>query len=284
MSNQIAFLGTGSMNGAIMGGLLAAGFPKTDIIATVRRRESASELAERYGVTVIASEEESDSNAQAARGASVVIIGVKPVGVAAVAREIAPVLKPGALVVSVAAAVTIGQLERELPDNQPVIRAMPNTPARLGRGVVAIAAGTHATREHLETIKRLFAGLGLVVEVPEDQMEAVGAVSGSGPAYVFYLAEAMAKAGEALGLDPQLALRLARETVVGAGSMLEEPGADPVALRRAVTSPKGTTERAIRVFDERGLPAIIVEGAKAASDRSLEITRELEATLGAEAD
>ena len=280
MSNQIAFLGTGSMNGAIMGGLLAAGFPKTDIIATVRRRESASELASRYGVTVIASDEESDSNAQAARGASVVIIGVKPVGVAAVAREIAPVLKPGAIVVSVAAAVPLKQLERELPEGQPVIRTMPNTPSRLGAGVVAVTGGTHATREHIDKVMRLFEGLGLVVEVAEHHMEAVGAVSGSGPAYVFYLAEAMAKAGEALGLDHELAVLLARETVVGAGAMLAEPGADPVALRRAVTSPKGTTEQAIRVFAERGLPAIIADGAKAASDRSREITAALDAPGG----
>ncbi|GAB3278515.1 pyrroline-5-carboxylate reductase [Sinomonas notoginsengisoli] len=277
MSNQIAFLGTGSMNGAIMGGLLAGGFPKTDIVATVRRRESATEIAERYGVTVMAWEEESDSNAQAARGASVVVIGVKPVGVAAVAREIAPVLEPGALVVSVAAAVPIAQLESELPQGQPVIRTMPNTPARLGKGVVALSGGTHATREHIATIMELFKGLGIVAEVPEEQMEAVGALSGSGPAYVFYLAEAMAKAGEALGLDPKLSLRLARETVVGAGMMLAEPGADPVALRRAVTSPNGTTEQAIRVFDERGLPAVIADGAKAASERSRQITRELDA-------
>ncbi|AMM33943.1 Pyrroline-5-carboxylate reductase [Sinomonas atrocyanea] len=275
MSNQIAFLGTGSMNGAIMGGLLAAGFPKTDIVATVRRRESASELAERYGVTVMAWDEESDSNAQAARGASIVVIGVKPVGVAAVAREIAPVLSPGAVVVSVAAAVSIEQLERELPEGQPVIRTMPNTPSRLGKGVVALARGTHATTEQVEHIKKLFGGLGLVVEVSEDQIAAVSAVSGSGPAYAFYLAEAMAKAGESLGLEPRLALQLARETVVGAGYMLDEPGADPAALRRAVTSPKGTTEQAIRVFDERGLPGIIADGARAAVERSDEITREL---------
>lgn len=278
MSNQIAFLGTGSMNGAIMGGLLAAGFPKTDIIATVRRRESASEIASRYGVTVMAWDEEGDSNAQAARGASVVVIGVKPVGVAAVAREIAPVLEPGAVVVSVAAAVSLEQLERELPAGQPVIRTMPNTPARLGKGVVALSAGTHATREHVTKVLDLFSGLGLVVEVPEAQIAAASAISGSGPAYAFYLAEAMAKAGEALGLDAELALRLARETVVGAGYMLDEPGADPVALRKAVTSPNGTTEQAIRVFDERGLPTIIADGARAALARSEQITRELDAS------
>jgi pyrroline-5-carboxylate reductase len=275
MTYKIAFLGCGSMNEAIMAGLLAAGVPKTEVTATVRGRERAAELAKRYGVTVMATGEERDANQQAVRGASLVILGVKPVGIADLAREIAPVLPPSAVVVSVAAAVSIAQLERALPEGQPVIRTMPNTPARLGRGVVSISGGTHATRDHVEKVKQLFDSLGLVVEVPEDKVDAVSAVSGSGPAYAFYLAEAMADAGTRLGLDPELSLRLARETVVGAGFMLAEPGADPVALRRAVTSPNGTTERAIATFDERGLPSIIADGARAAAERSKDITREL---------
>ncbi len=275
MSNKIAFLGCGSMNEAIMAGLLAAGVPKTDITATVRRRERAEELAKRYGVTVMATSEEDDANQQAVRGSSLVIIGVKPVGVAALAAEVAASLPPSAVVVSVAAAVSLEQLERSLPTGQPVIRTMPNTPARLGRGVVSVSGGTNATREQIERVKGLFDSLGLVVEVPEEQVDAVSAVSGSGPAYAFYLAEAMADAGTRLGLDPELSLMLARETVVGAGFMLAEPGADPVALRRAVTSPNGTTERAIATFDERGLPGIIADGARAAAERSKDITREL---------
>lgn len=275
MSNKIAFLGCGSMNEAIMAGLLSAGFPKTEVTATVRRRERAAELAKRYGVTVMATGEEDDANQQAVRGASLVILGVKPVGIADLARGIAPALSPTAVVVSVAAAVSIAQLERALPEGQAVIRTMPNTPARLGRGVVSISGGTHATREQIENVKDLFDSLGLVVEVPEGQVDAVSAVSGSGPAYAFYLAEAMADAGARLGLDPDLSLRLARETVVGAGLMLAEPGADPMALRRAVTSPNGTTERAIATFEERGLASIIADGARAAAERSKDITREL---------
>ena len=275
MSNKIAFLGCGSMNEAIMAGLLSAGVAKTDITATVRRRERAEELAKRYGVTVMATSEEDDANQQAVRGASLVIIGVKPVGVTALAMEVAASLPPSAVVVSVAAAVSLELLERSLPAGQPVIRTMPNTPARLGRGVVSVSGGTNATREQIEWVKGLFDGLGLVVEVPEEQVDAVSAVSGSGPAYAFYLAEAMADAGTRLGLDPELSLLLARETVVGAGFMLAEPGADPVALRRAVTSPNGTTERAIATFDERGLPGIIADGARAAAERSKDITREL---------
>lgn len=276
MSNRIAFLGCGSMNEAILGGLVEAGTNPADIVATVRRAERAAELAERYhGVTAIAGEEEPDNNRQAAKGSDVVILGVKPVGIADMAREISPALSPGTVVVSVAAAVSIAQLEAALPPGQPVIRTMPNTPSRLGRGVISVSPGTHCTPEQLQAVKDLLQGAGTVVEVPEEQVDALSAISGSGPAYAFYLAEAMASAGEELGLDRELAVLLARETVAGAGFMLAEPGADPSALRKSVTSPNGTTERAIATFDEQGIPSIIAAGARAAADRAAEITRQL---------
>lgn len=276
MSNRIAFLGCGSMNEAILGGLLEAGTDPGDVVATVRRAERASELAGRYhGITAIAGEEEPDNNRQAAKGSAVVILGVKPVGIADLAREISPALSPGTVVVSVAAAVSIAQLEAALPAGQPVIRTMPNTPAKLGRGVVSVSPGTHCTPEQLQMVKDILHGAGTVVEVPEEQVDALSAISGSGPAYAFYLAEAMASAGEELGLDRELSLLLARETVAGAGLMLAEPGADPAALRKAVTSPNGTTERAIATFDEQGIPAIIAAGARAAANRAAEITRQL---------
>ncbi|MGZ4660018.1 MAG: pyrroline-5-carboxylate reductase [Arthrobacter sp.] len=276
MSNRIAFLGCGSMNEAILGGLLEAGKDPGDVVATVRRAERASELAQRYqGITAIAGEEEPDNNRQAAKGSAVVILGVKPVGIADLAREISPALSPETVVVSVAAAVSIAQLEAALPAGQPVIRTMPNTPAKLGRGVVSVSPGTHCSPEQLQMVKDLLHGAGTVVEVPEEQVDALSAISGSGPAYAFYLAEAMASAGEELGLDRELSLLLARETVAGAGLMLAEPGADPAALRKAVTSPNGTTERAIATFDEQGIPAIIAAGARAAADRAAEITRQL---------
>ncbi|KSU78535.1 pyrroline-5-carboxylate reductase [Pseudarthrobacter enclensis] len=276
MSNRIAFLGCGSMNEAILGGLVEAGTNPADIVATVRRAERAAELAERYhGITAIAGEEEPDNNRQAAKGSDVVILGVKPVGIADMAREISPALSPGTVVVSVAAAVSIAQLEAALPPGQPVIRTMPNTPSRLGRGVISVSPGTHCTPEQLQAVKDLMQGAGTVVEVPEEQVDALSAISGSGPAYAFYLAEAMASAGEELGLDRELAVLLARETVAGAGFMLAEPGADPSALRKSVTSPNGTTERAIATFDEQGIPSIIAAGARAAADRAAEITRQL---------
>ncbi|TQJ38328.1 pyrroline-5-carboxylate reductase [Arthrobacter sp. SLBN-112] len=276
MSNRIAFLGCGSMNEAILGGLLEAGTDPADVVATVRRAVRASELAERYhGITAIAGEEEPDNNRQATKGAAVVILGVKPVGIADLAREISPALSPDTVVVSVAAAVSIAQLEAALPPGQPVIRTMPNTPAKLGRGVVSVSPGTHCTPEQLQKVKEILKGAGTVVEIPEEQVDALSAISGSGPAYAFYLAEAMASAGEELGLDRELSLLLARETVAGAGLMLAEPGADPTALRRAVTSPNGTTERAIATFDEQGIPAIIAAGARAAANRAAEITKQL---------
>jgi pyrroline-5-carboxylate reductase len=276
MSNRIAFLGCGSMNEAILSGLLGAGTDPADVVATVRRTERAAELAERHhGITAIAGEEEPENNKQAAKGSGVVILGVKPVGIADLAREISGSLSPKTIVVSVAAAVTLAQLEAALPAGQPVIRTMPNTPAKLGRGVVSISAGTSCSPEQLRQAKDIFRAAGTVVEVPEEQVDAVSAISGSGPAYAFYLAEAMAAAGVELGLDHDLALLLARETVAGAGFMLAEPGADPSALRISVSSPNGTTERAIATFNERGLPAIIAAGARAAADRAAEISRQL---------
>ncbi|MFJ6078737.1 pyrroline-5-carboxylate reductase [Pseudarthrobacter sp. NPDC092419] len=276
MSNRIAFLGCGSMNEAILAGLVEAGTDPADIVATVRRAERAAELAERHhGITAIAGEEEPDNNRQATKGSAVVVLGVKPVGIVDLAREISSSLSPDTVVVSVAAAVSIAQLEAALPAGQPVIRSMPNTPAKLGRGVVSVSPGTNCSPEQLQKVKEILKGAGTVVEVPEGQVDALSAISGSGPAYAFYLAEAMAAAGVELGLDAELSLLLARETVAGAGFMLAEPGADPAALRKAVTSPNGTTERAIATFDEQGIPAIIAAGARAAADRAAQITRQL---------
>lgn len=263
------------MNEAILAGMLAAGTDPADIVATVRRAVRAAELAQRHGVMAIAGEEEPENNKLAAKGSSMVILGVKPVGIADLLREISSSLAPDTIVLSVAAAVSIAQIEALLPAGQPVIRTMPNTPAKLGRGVVSVSPGTHCTPEQLQKAKDVLAAAGTVVEIPEDQVDALSAISGSGPAYAFYLAEAMAAAGVELGLDPELSLLLARETVAGAGFMLAEPGADPTALRIAVTSPNGTTERAIAAFNDGGIPAIIADGARAAAARAAEITQQL---------
>ncbi|MBO0897472.1 pyrroline-5-carboxylate reductase [Arthrobacter sunyaminii] len=274
---HLTFLGCGSMNEAILSGILAGGLPAAQVTATVRRPERAAELRERHGITVLAGNDGAEANRTAVAGADVVIIGVKPVGVAALLEEISPALPGGAVVISVAAAVSLEMLEAGLPAGQPVIRSMPNTPSKVGRGVVSISAGTSATEATMALAAELLSATGRVVQVPEDQVDAVSAVSGSGPAYAFYLAEAMARAGVELGLDPELSTVLARDTVAGAGYMLAEPGADATALRRGVTSPNGTTEAAIRTFDEQDLPGVIARGARAAAERAAEITAELSA-------
>ncbi|WP_247827090.1 pyrroline-5-carboxylate reductase [Arthrobacter antioxidans] len=272
---RIAFLGCGSMNESILAGLLAAGLDPRRVTATVRRTGRAEELRQRHGVTALATTDDGAANTTAVRDADVVILGVKPAGTVALARGIGSSLKPTALVLSVAAAVTIAMIEAVLPEGQPVIRSMPNTPSRLGRGVLSISAGTAAGPEQMAQARELLASAGTVVEIPEDQVDALSAVSGSGPAYAFYLAEAMAAAGVGLGLDAGLAALIARETVAGAGFMLAEEGADAAALRRAVTSPNGTTQSAIEAFEELGLPGIVADGARAATARAAEITREL---------
>ncbi|WP_425862928.1 pyrroline-5-carboxylate reductase [Arthrobacter sp. TWP1-1] len=277
MMKKIVFLGCGSMGEAILGGMLAAGVSPQSVVVTVRRPERANELATLHGVTALASNEEPSANSQAVEGASVVILGVKPVGIMDLCREIADSLDSSAVVISVAAAVSLSQLEGALRPGQPVVRSMPNTPLKVGRGVVALSGGSSVDEHHLAAAHEVFDGSGVVLDVPEDQQNAVSAISGSGPAYAFYLAEAMAAAAEDFGLAPEIAQILARETVAGAGIMLAEPGANAAALRRAVTSPNGTTEQAIASFDRDGLPAIVLAGAQAAASRAAQITEELSA-------
>lgn len=274
-SSRIAFLGTGNMNGAILRGLLAGGHPAASVRATTRSQDSAQALAKETGVEVRSTEQAQDANAWAIDEADVVVLGVKPVGIAALCREIAPVLRPETVVVSVAAAITLATMEAALPAGQPVVRSMPNTPLQVGAGVVGLARGTAADDAAVALATGVFEDSGQVFEVPEEQIDVVAAVSGSGPAYAFYLAEAMADGGVALGLEPELARQLASATVAGAGRMLSEPGVDPAALRKAVTSPNGTTERAIDVFDAQGVRQAIAAGEKAATDRATQLSAEL---------
>lgn len=270
----LAFLGTGSMNGAILRGVLAGGTDAAQVRATTRSMSSAEKLREETGVTVFAGEENEDANTQAVQGADIVLLGVKPYAILDLAREVAPALDPETVVVSVAAGVTVDALQKALPEGQPVVRSMPNTPSSVGRGALSVTAGEHASDEQLAGVKDVLSAVGTVVEVPENLIRAVTGVSGSGPAYVFYLAEAMQQAGEALGLDPETARVLAKETVSGAGVLLAPQDADPAALRQAVTSPGGTTEQAITTFDEKGLRDIIRAGAEASAAKGDDMEKE----------
>ncbi|MBD2764174.1 pyrroline-5-carboxylate reductase [Kocuria sp. cx-455] len=270
----LSFLGTGSMNGSILRGVLAGGTPAEQVRATTKSAASAETLREDTGVTVFSGEKNEKANREAVKGADVVLLGVKPYAILDLAREIAPALEPKTVVASVAAGITLGALEKALPEGQPVVRTMPNTPSSVGRGVISVTPGTHTTRDQLDAVKEVLSSVATVVEVEEHLVRAVTGVSGSGPAYVFYLAEAMQQAGEKLGLPSDVARVLAKETIAGAGVLLSPDDADPAALRKAVTSPGGTTEKAINTFDDRGLRDVIAAGATASAERGDEMEQE----------
>ncbi|MEV4900358.1 pyrroline-5-carboxylate reductase [Citricoccus sp. NPDC055426] len=270
----VAMLGLGNMSGAILAGMLAAGTDPGSVCATGHSAANARAREDRYGVTVTATETNPEANRNAAAGADVVVLGVKPKNILTLCREIAGALRPGTVVVSVAAGIPLAAMEAHLPAEQPVVRTMPNTPLTVGMGAVGVAGGAAATEEHLAQAAALFAGSGTVHRVPEEQIDAVAAVSGSGPAYAFLLAELMAAGGVELGLDEDLAKDLARATVAGAGKMLAEPDVDPAQLRRAVTSPNGTTEAAVDSFLDADLAGIIARGMQASADRGRAISEE----------
>lgn len=272
---KLAFLGTGSMNGAVLRGIVASGHNPHAITATVRSSAREEALRTETGVNVLVGEQTPEANALAVKGAQIVFLGVKPVGIQDLCEEIKDSLAPDTVVVSVAAAITIEMMAAHLNPGQPIVRSMPNTPLMVGAGAVGLSAGETVTKEALAEVVGLLSGSGIVHVVPESQQNAVSAISGSGPAYAFYLVEAMANAGVELGLDPALAMDLARATIAGAGKMLADPQADPVAMRKAVTSPNGTTERAIATFDAEGLPQIMAKATAAAAARAAQISAEL---------
>ena len=261
---SLSFLGAGSMNGAILRGIIASGHDPQLITATVRSDNRVAELRE-LGINVLVSEEDPEANRRAAASADIIFLGVKPVGITELCEEISGSLDAQKVVVSVAAAITLSSMQSHLPAGQPVIRSMPNTPLMVGAGVVGISPAASVSDEQTKLVTDLLSGSGDVHVIDEEQQNALSAISGSGPAYAFYLAEAMANAGVAMGLDEKLSIALARATVAGAGKMLSNPDADPATLRKAVTSPKGTTEQAIATFDEQGIPKIIAAGTNAAA-------------------
>ena len=271
----VAFLGTGSMNGAIASGLLASGFDPAQLRATVSSQASAQKLQASWGEgpQIFAQETQPEANQLAVTGADLVLLGVKPYAIVDLARQIAPHLGPQTLVVSVAAGIELKTLEAALPAGQPAVRCMPNTPSRVGKGVLAISPNAQVSPQQKQLVTQVLSSVGLVLEVAEEQMGAVTAVSGSGPAYAFLLAETMAAAGVKLGLDEETAQRLAAATVAGAGFLLDAQP-DPAALRRAVTSPNGTTEAALKAYTEGGLYELTQAAMEACVARNEDMVRE----------
>ncbi|GEP48598.1 pyrroline-5-carboxylate reductase [Microbacterium saccharophilum] len=269
---SIAILGAGSMGGAILQGLVRSGVAGA-LTATNRSAAKATELADLAGVTSVALEDDPDGNRSAAAATDIVLIGVKPAMVPDLLREIAPGLRPGTVVVSLAAGVTLATFASVLGDDVPVIRSMPNTPAVVGKAVTGIAAGRAATAEHVAVIRRLFETCGAVIELAEEQIDALGTISGSGPAYVFLLIEELTAAARAKGFEDADARLIVEQTFIGAAALLDATKEDPAELRRRVTSPKGTTERAIAVLQD----AHLAELFGAATDAALARSRELAA-------
>ncbi|MFP3467517.1 pyrroline-5-carboxylate reductase [Leifsonia sp. SIMBA_070] len=267
----IAMLGAGSMGRAILSGLLAPGVQVAGIRVTNRSEARAAELAGTPGVTVYATETRADANRLAVDGAGVVVVAVKPVMVRDLLAEIRDSLAPGTVVVSVAAGVTAETMESLLPDSVSVVRAMPNTPAVVGKAVTGVSAGTRTDPDDLALVHALFSTVGEVVEVPESQLDALSTISGSGPAYVFLLIEALTEAAVQKGFTPEQAAALVNGTFLGAAELLVSSGEDPAELRRRVTSPKGTTERAIAVLESADLPALFARATDAALARAREL-------------
>jgi len=259
-----AILGAGVMGETLLSGLIRAGRPVSDLLVGEKRHERAQELQERYDVAVV-------SNLEATKGADVVVLVVKPQDMAGLLDEIGPSVRPGQLVVSLAAGITTSFLESRLPDGVPVVRVMPNTPALVDEGMAAIAPGSHCDDDHLSVAEELLGSTGRVLRVPEKQMDAVTAISGTGPAYVFFVVESMIEAGVHLGLPRATATDLVVQTLVGSAKMLRETGTHPVVLREQVTSPGGTTAAALRELEVHKVRAAFLAAMEAARDRSAQL-------------
>ncbi|HLU55562.1 MAG TPA: pyrroline-5-carboxylate reductase [Pseudonocardia sp.] len=261
---RIAVLGAGKIGEALLSGLLSGGRSADDLVFTERHPERAAELTARLGVEAV-------DVATAAKRADIIVVAVKPQDITPVLTELAPVLRPGTLVVSLCAGLPTSLFEEALPEGTPVVRVMPNTPMLVGEAMSAISPGTHATDEQLTEVEKMLASVGRVVRVPESQQDAVTALSGSGPAYFFYLVEAMIDAGILLGLPRAVAADLIVQSAFGAARMLRESSDHPVILREAVTSPAGTTIAAIRELERHGVRAALIDAIEAARDRSVEL-------------
>jgi pyrroline-5-carboxylate reductase len=260
---RIAILGAGKIGESLLAGLHSSGW--TDVVVTTRREERAAELRDRYGV------EATTVNADAVRHADVVVIAVKPQDIDALLGELGRELSPRHTVLSVAAAIPTAVIERQIAADVPVVRAMPNAPSTVHEGIAGICAGAHAGREHLERAAEVLRVVGGVVEVAEPYMDAVTAVSGSGPAYFALLAEAMIEAGILLGLSREVSTELVVQTMFGTAKLLRDERMHPVELREAVTSPGGTTTRAIRELEQAGVRAAFLNAINAAMERSQEL-------------
>ncbi|MBI4730356.1 MAG: pyrroline-5-carboxylate reductase [Acidobacteria bacterium] len=263
---KLAILGGGQMGEALLGGLIDAKWasPAEIVVAEIHegRRE---QLAQRYGVRV------TDDGAEAARQSETVLLAVKPQDMEAVLDSISRVVTEEHLVISIAAGIPIAHIEERLADRVAVVRIMPNSPALVREGVAALAAGSHANPRHVSHAEEILSKVGRTVRLPEKHLDAVTGLSGTGPAYVFFLAEMLIEAGVGVGLPRDVAAELTVQTLLGAARMLRETGKHPVELREMVTSPGGTTAAAMRVLERAGVRSAFLDAVRAATERSREL-------------
>jgi pyrroline-5-carboxylate reductase len=263
---RIAILGAGKIGESLLAGLVASGWRKPEeLVATARRAEHVTELEGRHGVKV------TTSNTDAVAGAALIVIAVKQQDMGALLEEIGSLLTSEQTILSVAAAVSTSKIEARLGGDVPVVRAMPNTPSTVQEGMAGICAGAHADDAHLTLAEDVLGHLGAVVRVPEYAMDAVTAVSGSGPAYFALVAESMIEAGILLGLSREISTQLVVQTMFGTAKLLRDEKIHPVELRENVTSPGGTTIRAIRELERAGVRAAFLNAIQAGMERSREL-------------
>jgi pyrroline-5-carboxylate reductase len=263
-AHPLAILGAGVMGETVLSGLLRAGWHADQIVATDRRLERQHELTARYGIKML-------ENTEAVAEAETVILVVKPQDMSDLLKEIAQAIKPGTLVVSLAAGVDTTFIESRLPEGVAVVRVMPNTPAQVDEGMAAISPGSHSTQDHLDRVTEILSATGRVITVPERYQDAVTAISGTGPAYLFFVVEAMIEAGVHLGLPRDTATELVVQTMLGSAKLLRETGEHPTVLRERVTSPGGTTAAAVRELEDHKVRAAFLRAMEAARDRSREL-------------
>ena len=261
----VAIFGAGVMGETLLSGLLRAGRSTEELVITERRADRAAELTEKYGVRAL-------SNTEAADLADTLILVVKPQDIRGLLAEIRDHVTSDNLVVCIAAGITTGTVEDALEPKRAVVRVMPNTPALVDQGMAAVSPGTYVSADQLEEAKSILAATGKVAEVPEYLQDAVTAISGSGPAYIFYVVEAMIEAGVVLGMPRTMATELVVQTLYGAATMMRETGQHPTVLREQVTSPGGTTAAALRELDDHKVRAAFITAMEAAAKRSAELS------------
>jgi pyrroline-5-carboxylate reductase len=256
---RLGVIGAGAMGGALVRGVLASGVALDAVWAATKSAASARAIANEFGVSAYTTYSELTPSSD------IVLLAVKPAQVEGALRELVRAgLRSDTLVISVAAGISIERIEAQLPQANPVVRAMPNTPAFVGRGMTAIAGGTHATKDHLAIAERLFGAVGMCLTIEERLLNAVTAISGSGPAYVYLIIEALADAGVRVGLPRDVAMTLVTQTVLGAAVMVQESDRHPAALRDDVTTPAGCTIGALLVLEDGKIRSVLARAVEEA--------------------